>query len=110
MEKKSNLISIVIPAYNEEEAIGEDLDRIRATMEASGYDYEVIVVDDGSTDRTGEIVRQRPWVRLIHGKGSGVLRQVVRQALRDHPLISSYRPGDQSEGGEGVTVARLALG
>jgi len=50
-----------------------------------------------------------PWVRLIHGKGSGVLRQAVRQALQGHPLISSYRPGHESEGGEGVTVAKLAL-
>jgi DNA mismatch repair protein MutS2 len=50
-----------------------------------------------------------PWVRIIHGKGSGVLRQVVRQALNGHPLISSYRAGDEGEGGEGVTVAKLAL-
>ena len=50
-----------------------------------------------------------PWVRLIHGKGSGVLRQAVRQALHGHPLISSYRAGDGTEGGEGVTVAKLAL-
>ncbi len=50
-----------------------------------------------------------PWVRLIHGKGSGVLRQAVRQALQGHPLISSYRSGDETEGGEGVTMAKLAL-
>ncbi|MEA3346428.1 MAG: glycosyltransferase [Chloroflexota bacterium] len=45
-------ISIVIPVYNEETAIGDDLDLIVETMEASRYDYEVIVVDDGSTDGT----------------------------------------------------------
>ena len=50
-----------------------------------------------------------PWVRLIHGKGSGVLRQAVRRELHGHPLISSHRPGDPGEGGEGVTVAKLAL-
>lgn len=50
-----------------------------------------------------------PWVRIIHGKGSGVLRQAVREELRNHPLISTYRPGDEGEGGEGVTVARLAV-
>lgn len=49
-----------------------------------------------------------PWVRIIHGKGSGALRQVVRQELSGHPMVSSYRPGDESEGGEGVTVAKLA--
>jgi DNA mismatch repair protein MutS2 len=52
---------------------------------------------------------QLPWVRIIHGKGSGALRQAVRQALSGHPLVSSYRPGDSGEGGEGVTVAKLAL-
>jgi DNA mismatch repair protein MutS2 len=50
-----------------------------------------------------------PWVRIIHGKGSGVLRQVVRQKLSEHPQIASYRPGEEGEGGEGVTVAKLAL-
>jgi DNA mismatch repair protein MutS2 len=48
-----------------------------------------------------------PWVRIIHGKGMGVLKQVVREFLADHPLVESYRPGDAPEGGEGVTVARL---
>ncbi|NEP85234.1 MAG: hypothetical protein F6K39_48405, partial [Okeania sp. SIO3B3] len=48
-----------------------------------------------------------PWVHIIHGKGSGALRQAVRGALSDHPMISSYRAGDPSEGGEGVTVAKL---
>ena len=48
-----------------------------------------------------------PWVQLIHGKGTGVLKQVVRDLLRDHPLISSFRPGAIAEGGDGVTVAKL---
>ena len=52
---------------------------------------------------------QLPWVRIIHGKGSGALRQAVRQELGGHPLIASYRSGDAGEGGEGVTVAKLAL-
>ncbi len=48
-----------------------------------------------------------PWVRIIHGKGMGVLKQVVREFLAEHPLVQSYRPGDASEGGEGVTAVRL---
>jgi len=51
-----------------------------------------------------------PWVRIIHGKGSGVLRAAVRQALNDHPLVSSYRAGEDGEGGDGVTVVKLAVG
>jgi DNA mismatch repair protein MutS2 len=48
-----------------------------------------------------------PWVRLIHGKGTGALRQAVRDQLRGHPLVSEFRTGENSEGGEGVTVAKL---
>ena len=48
-----------------------------------------------------------PWVRLIHGKGMGVLRQVVRQHIEGHPLVASVRSGEQGEGGDGVTVAHL---
>jgi len=48
-----------------------------------------------------------PWVNIIHGKGMGVLKEVVRQYLANHPLISSFRPGALAEGGEGITVAQL---
>lgn len=49
-----------------------------------------------------------PFVRIIHGKGTGALRQAVRDELRGHALVNSFRSGDNSEGGEGVTVANLA--
>ena len=46
-------------------------------------------------------------VRVVHGKGTGKLRQVVGKVLARHPLVKSYRPGCYGEGGEGVTVAEL---
>ena len=46
-----------------------------------------------------------PWVRIIHGKGTGALRQVVRDFLRNHPVVSRYRSGEAGEGGDGVTLA-----
>ena len=49
-----------------------------------------------------------PFVRIIHGKGTGALRQVIREALRGHPLVRKYESGAANEGGEGVTVAVLA--
>lgn len=48
-----------------------------------------------------------PWVRIIHGKGTGKLRQAVRQALSGHPQVKSFELGGEKEGGEGVTVAKL---
>lgn len=46
-------------------------------------------------------------VRVIHGKGTGALRQAVREYLRTHPLVASYRSAEPAEGGDGVTVVRL---
>jgi DNA mismatch repair protein MutS2 len=48
-----------------------------------------------------------PSVRIIHGRGTGALRRAVREQLEGHPLVASYRPGDQHEGGDGATVAEL---
>jgi DNA mismatch repair protein MutS2 len=49
-----------------------------------------------------------PFVRIIHGKGTGKLRQVVRDALRGHPHVRSFEDGGEKEGGEGVTVAKIS--
>jgi DNA mismatch repair protein MutS2 len=51
-----------------------------------------------------------PWVRIIHGKGTGVLRAAVRDALQGHPLVASYESGKEGEGGDGVTVVKLRVG
>ncbi|MBC7316646.1 MAG: Smr/MutS family protein, partial [Chloroflexi bacterium] len=48
-----------------------------------------------------------PWVHIIHGKGNGVLKQVVRQILPHHPLVASFRAGELAEGGDGITVVHL---
>jgi DNA mismatch repair protein MutS2 len=48
-----------------------------------------------------------PYVRIIHGKGTGRLRQVVREALQESPHISHWENGHDNEGGEGVTIGHL---
>ena len=50
------MISIVIAAYNEEQRIGKSLLKIRDYLGGQDFDYEIIVVDDGSTDNTKQVV------------------------------------------------------
>ena len=47
-------------------------------------------------------------VRVIHGRGTGTLRQAVQEQLVKHPLVKSYRLGEYGEGGAGVTIVELA--
>jgi DNA mismatch repair protein MutS2 len=60
---------------------------------------------DGYLERA--YLAKLPWVRIIHGKGTGKLREVVRNALSQYPHVSSFESGKRTEGGEGVTVAKL---
>ena len=46
-------------------------------------------------------------VRIIHGIGTGTVRQIVREALASHPLVTSFQPGEQGEGGDGVTIVSM---
>ncbi len=46
-------------------------------------------------------------IRVVHGKGTGALRKIVRDMLASHPLVASYAAGVDGEGGEGATTARL---
>jgi len=46
-------------------------------------------------------------VRVIHGKGTGTLRRVIREQLAKHPLVKSFRAGEYGEGEAGVTVVEL---
>ncbi len=46
-------------------------------------------------------------VRIVHGKGQGILRNAVRERLTGHPLVKSFRLADPKDGGEGVTVVEL---
>jgi DNA mismatch repair protein MutS2 len=50
-----------------------------------------------------------PFVRIIHGKGTGKLRVAVREALTEHPYVKSFESGGDKEGGDGVTVAKMAV-
>ena len=49
-----------------------------------------------------------PFVRIVHGKGTGRMREAVRAALKDNPYVSAFEEAEENEGGAGVTIAHLA--
>jgi glycosyltransferase involved in cell wall biosynthesis len=83
MENMETEITVIIPAYNEEEGIGEVIDKIKGTMENIKSSYEIAVIDDGSTDGTAAIVKEK-GVKLIqhpYNKGYGAaLKTGVKNA------------------------------
>ena len=80
-------VSIIVPAYNEEEGISTTLADIKLAMSGQSMEYEIIVVDDGSTDGTVEVVQRQEGARLIQhhtNRGYGAaLKTGIRQATHD---------------------------
>ena len=80
----SPYLSVAISAYNEERRIGPSLRRIIDYLNAQPYEWEIVINDDGSRDRTVEVVRQfgDSRIRLLsspvnQGKGAGIQRAVL---------------------------------
>jgi glycosyltransferase involved in cell wall biosynthesis len=83
-------ISVVIPAYNEAGMVGAQIESVRDVMDRAGYPYELIVVDDGSQDETGNIVRQHDAILVSkkYNRGYGAaLKTGIAAAKYDWILI-----------------------
>jgi glycosyltransferase involved in cell wall biosynthesis len=76
-------VSIVLPVFNEAGHLDEEIERIRKTMNDSSYSYEILVVDDGSTDGSGDRLENVEGIRLLRfatNRGSGSARKYGTQA------------------------------
>jgi len=79
-------LSIIVPAYNEVEGIGPVLSGIRTTMDDSGIEYEILVVDDGSQDGTAAVAEVAGFRVLRHPQNRGygaALKTGIRHAAYD---------------------------
>lgn len=95
MNHPNPLVSVVIPAYNEELAIEQDVTLIRDTLDAAGYAWELIVVDDGSRDRTAEIAEGLGAVVLRHAynRGTGGARTTGIRYARGEIVVMTDADG-----------------
>ena len=75
MPEQQPYLSLVIPAYNEQESVPTLLERVEKALAQLGKPFEVIIVDDGSTDGTSklldEALHNRPWLRVLRMARNG---------------------------------------
>jgi glycosyltransferase involved in cell wall biosynthesis len=87
-------VTIVLPCYNEQDHVLLEVERITVAMEASPYSYELLVIDDASTDRTLELLQSAepdyPAMRLMpfrRNGGSGTARRIGTQQARGEIVV-----------------------
>lgn len=91
MNKNNFNLSIIVPVYNEEEALNDVLSAITETINPLGINYEIIAVNDCSTDRSAEILKNFSFVKTINhtlNKGYGAsLKTGIKNSLHDWIMI-----------------------
>jgi glycosyltransferase involved in cell wall biosynthesis len=106
-KRACNKVSVVIPTFNEEKVIGRVVSRVIDVLENSDFDYEVIVVDDGSQDRTQQEAHHAGATVLQHpyniGNGASVKRG-IRHASGDVVVLMD---GDGQHDLEEIFAIRL---
>jgi DNA mismatch repair protein MutS2 len=89
--------SVTLPVHSEETSIALDL---RGTAADEAIDRTLAALDRAALARS-------PSLRIIHGHGTGRLKTTLRAYLKDSPYVSSFRPGERADGGDGVTIVTL---
>jgi glycosyltransferase involved in cell wall biosynthesis len=83
-------ITVVLPMYNEEACIEQEILRIKDGLDASKYSWELVLVDDASTDDSPKIADKYPWIRRITfpvNRGPGAARRVGSQAAKGDVVV-----------------------
>jgi glycosyltransferase involved in cell wall biosynthesis len=83
-------VSIILPVYNEAEHLEAEVTRVRAAMDASEYSYEIIVVDDGSSDESAQVAAGIEGIRFLHflqNRGSGSALKAGTKAARGRVTV-----------------------
>jgi glycosyltransferase involved in cell wall biosynthesis len=93
-DKAAPYVTIVLPCFNEEGHVIAEIERISAAMDASGYSYELVCVDDASTDSTlaklYEAAPRFPQMEVVHfhrNGGSGTVRRIGTQRARGEIVV-----------------------
>ena len=73
---------------------------VRGQAADEAIDYVVAALDRATLSGA-------PFLRIIHGHGTGRLKSALREYLKGSPYVEEFRPGDRAEGGDGVTVAKI---
>ncbi|HEX9775471.1 MAG TPA: glycosyltransferase family 2 protein [Actinomycetota bacterium] len=83
-------VSIVLPVFNERGHLHEEIARIRSSMDASSLAYEIVAIDDGSTDGSGDEIRSIEGIRVMgfaRNRGSGAARKAGTRAARGRVVV-----------------------
>ena len=87
-------VTVVLPCYNEQDHVVAELERISAALDASPYSYELLVIDDASTDGTLAVLERAvprfPQMRLMpfhRNGGSGTARRIGTQQARGRVVV-----------------------
>jgi polyisoprenyl-phosphate glycosyltransferase len=83
-------VSVILPIYNEAGHLQDEIKRIHTALDASPYSYEIIAIDDGSTDGSAEKLRTIPGIRVIRfteNRGSGSVRKYGSRAARGRVVV-----------------------
>jgi glycosyltransferase involved in cell wall biosynthesis len=90
-------ILVSIPAYNEEANLGRVIADIRRVLKDAPYSYKILVVDDGSTDRTAEVARQNGAMVVRHPRNLGLaaaFRTEMKECVKLNPDVIVHTDAD----------------